>query len=789
MTARSTHPMTQKQFSGAGWLSLLLAAITLSLVVKVSTELLSLCAIIAVLWLCYRTLNTKYRVSKKNKESNRNFDQHLAPTMRREPASDKNQSNNIDLYWKTSIAPDAILGQWIYLGAELQSVRGNSIEPSLIDLALPIDQSVADCRVDRLGYWPSYSEASPSARAAYLYWLRTGRKDPEADLGYVFLYFYGLERRALYDVQYSASAKTELTDIKLEISRLISIYAKSNSFQNYAGSLLDLLKFKTPEPRQYEQVPPPLRRQRDLTFEHRLALAQCAADQAPLSAEWAFTWYMGSNQTQTLRTPAVRCPIEFENLFRLRYAEVFGQGMTLTKNNTLLKLEHRPASPSFPTILNWGTDSFSKTVHPPLPDVTVLSSPLKPLEAVADYCCSRLEAYSRFVRSHPHGTSTFDAILELPIELWPTDIRNHLAEERKHLAQSPNQQLSLTFKELRAWFPPWNDITKPKLKSFGQALSNAGLSMEPDIRFGGGIPNNDSVIVLFADVIGQSDPAPTPQYSAAALTLQLATAVSNADEVFSDIEKTIMTQQLENWRHLAESETLRLHAHLQHLMTEPPRLSDMKKRIEALDTTQKATVGDFLALVVLADAVATSSELTALEKIFKLLGLNAQSVYSKLHVAATEPITVRGTDTASTGYTIPSPPNATPRVSIQLDRYKIAALEADSVRVANLLRNVFGQQEPEVEAPKDVPQSDETPAVATELLGLNSAHTSLMRTILTRTSWTRSELEELASDRAIMLDGALEQMNDAAFNHFDAPLFEGQDPIEINRDIVGKLPQ
>ena len=40
-----------------------------------------------------------------------------------------------------------------------------------------------------------------------------------------------------------------------------------------------------------------------------------------------------------------------------------------------------------------------------------------------------------------------------------------------------------------------------------------------------------------------------------------------------------------------------------------------------------------------------------------------------------------------------------------------------------------------------------------------------------------------------MLDGALEHMNDAAFNHFDAPLFEGQDPIEINRDIVGKVPQ
>lgn len=109
--------------------------------------------------------------------------------------------------------------------------------------------------------------------------------------------------------------------------------------------------------------------------------------------------------------------------------------------------------------------------------------------------------------------------------------------------------------------------------------------------------------------------------------------------------------------------------------------------------------------------------------------------------------------------------------------------------MANLLQNIFSQPEPEAETPKNVPETEETPAVAAGLLGLNSAHTSLLRTILTRTSWTRSELEELASDRGIMLDGALEHMNDAAFNHFDTPLFEGQDPIEINRDIVGKVPR
>ncbi len=38
-----------------------------------------------------------------------------------------------------------------------------------------------------------------------------------------------------------------------------------------------------------------------------------------------------------------------------------------------------------------------------------------------------------------------------------------------------------------------------------------------------------------------------------------------------------------------------------------------------------------------------------------------------------------------------------------------------------------------------------------------------------------------------MLDGALEQINDMAFELFDMPVSEGDDPIEINPDILSEL--
>jgi hypothetical protein len=76
----------------------------------------------------------------------------------------------------------------LYLGHNLPAVNRGTVEPALIDPALPINSAAANCRVRMLNYWSNYSYADPSARASYLQWLANGRDDPEADIGYVFLF-------------------------------------------------------------------------------------------------------------------------------------------------------------------------------------------------------------------------------------------------------------------------------------------------------------------------------------------------------------------------------------------------------------------------------------------------------------------------------------------------------------------------------------------------------------------------------------------------------------------------
>ena len=80
-------------------------------------------------------------------------------------------------------------------------------EPALIDPGLSVDTRAPDYAGTKMGYWPSYSSIPADCRAAYLHWLLDGRYAPGAYIGYVFLYFYGLERRLLVDSQSSLAAR------------------------------------------------------------------------------------------------------------------------------------------------------------------------------------------------------------------------------------------------------------------------------------------------------------------------------------------------------------------------------------------------------------------------------------------------------------------------------------------------------------------------------------------------------------------------------------------------------
>jgi hypothetical protein len=56
-----------------------------------------------------------------------------------------------------------------------------------------------------------------------------------------------------------------------------------------------------------------------------------------------------------------------------------------------------------------------------------------------------------------------------------------------------------------------------------------------------------------------------------------------------------------------------------------------------------------------------------------------------------------------------------------------------------------------------------------------------------RPSWPRGEVARIAAGLGLMPDGALEIVNEAAFELAGDPATEGSDPVEVNTDVVREI--
>jgi hypothetical protein len=307
------------------------------------------------------------------------------------------------------VAGTVLRGGLLYVSSGLPEARNGTVEPALMDPWLPIDPQRPDWSGESMGYWPSYSTVSPQARAAYLSWLAGGRNSPNAYIGYVFLYFYGLERRLIIDVANLPDPAREYAILTEEIRRLLKIYRGNGSFRGYAESLLNAAAILDPAIR-YDRPPEVAGWSYELPMELRIGLAQLSIAGRPIPADWALSWYCHHPET-FLRTPATRCAEEFQELFAARYQARFGDGMVLKPNKARLSVSYAAASSGF-----HGSVTLENST---LPDVGKLTGPITKLRELAESATNDLDAYSRYLGRNPTEANSPAAIALLPAGIKP----------------------------------------------------------------------------------------------------------------------------------------------------------------------------------------------------------------------------------------------------------------------------------------------------------------------------------------------------------------------------------
>ena len=672
------------------------------------------------------------------------------------------------------VAGFTIADGMVYVGNSLKAPGGDT-DPCLIDPAKGVGAQ-SDPAATQIGYWPSYSEISPAERRGYLSWLAGGRSEPAADIGFVFLFFYGLERRVILDASKDPAVRADWPVIAQECRRLLGIYgAKSRSFNRHCNSLLSFVALVEHPEKLYNKPVPSLPWSDVLPVYLQLALGQAVADGMPIPAHLALAW-VRLNPSIRLRTPATRCQAEFDALFAEHYAKAHGAGMTIPINRTKLKFVYRPASAGFRGF-NELALSFGD-----IPDVTALTAPITMLQTISAGVAKELDAYSRFMGKNPDGRDALEGLLQLPSTLWPYSARKTVQALRARLGEGP---VLMSFQDLLSTFQGETSLTKDRTLALARALESVDIGMEPDVLSGAKLPKLADRIVLFVTPPTDTASKAAPAFQAALLTLDVASAVTMVDGEFSVAEMSHLRAQVQSWIHLTPTQQRRLIAHLRLLMAEPVPLAALKKKLEPLPFPAKQSIAAFMAVLVQSDGDVSPAEVKMLEKVYKTLGLDAKKVFADVHSAAVGSSSV--TAPASSKWS--SVPAST---SFELDPTRIAALQQDTAKVSALLAGIFREDEPSLPAtaPEPEVEAEAEPAEvmgATGLLGLDASHSALVRMLLSRPQWSREELLDVAADLELMLDGALERINEACFDLHDAPLTEGEDPVEVNAEILEKI--
>lgn len=676
-----------------------------------------------------------------------------------------------------------ISGGMIYAGTGLPGVGPwSDVEPALIDPSLPVRSRQPDREGRLMGYWPSYARISPESRAAYLEWLAQGRSAPDAYIGYVFLFFYGIERRVLADADRSAAARAEVPALLAEVERLLGIYGGSRSFRGYAGEFLTVARLRQGDLRVEDLLPSGETPPNHLAL--RIALGRFATEGRPIPPEWALAWILSSPEVR-LRTPAQRCRAELRELFAVRYREAFPpEGLKLRPNKTPLTFSYRAASAGFQGSIEIPVGG--------LPDVSALTAPLRKLQEIVDQVSNELDVYSRWVGRTGDGSSPA-ALALLPPEL----ARSRESEDSRDFARWVEECLaegSASVVRCEDLFARWpvqtpGKIARRDLEMLSAFLAGRGYGLEPDVRYGGPAAREGHVVLFRLPTgNGGATPEPSPAWHAAAVLLHLAVTVSAADGEVSEREERHLLKHLEQALHLEAPDRARLEAHLRWLMADPPGLAGLKKRIEPIPADQRRAIGQFLITIAGADGQVAPAELKLLTRIYGLLGLEAQTVYSDVHALAAadaapaEPVTMRPAAPVPGGFAIPREP--APSSGIALDLQKIREKQVETEKVAALLEGVFAAEEEP--APRPVSVQPGLPA-GESIAGLDAPHSALLRQLAARATWERAEIERLVTPLGLLPEGALEVLNEAAFARCGAPLLEGDETVDIDTEILEEL--
>jgi len=639
---------------------------------------------------------------------------------------------------------------------------------AFIDPSLRVDAWGEDKTGREMPYWPGYSEIPAICRVTYLNWLADGRRDPTYDAGYMFLYFYGLERRFFVDQPEDA----EKREIVVEVRRLAALYPQNGSVQRYLGEFIGIAEVALNDTAASEPIFD--FRGWQMPFGLMVTIGGKIARDEPLTWDWLLSWLI-CHPEHYLRTPATRCPEEFRALFRLRFEQRFPQGLKVTKPRKMLKLQYQAASSEFQADLTPRSDGK------PVPDISGLRKPLEIGQEIVDEVTEALDKLSRYLGRTPDGRGSIEAQALLPAELralFPSEALEQLMAWAASIAEQgglvPAADVVARIEGARP-----DKLNKSLLTGAADTLARIGFGLAPDPRFALRAPKIDEPLVIFAlgEAVENLEEV-SAAYRAALLELALGAFVVQADGVISEPERAALMARIDETAGVSAPERLRLKANMEWLLAVPSDMALLRRKLKETGADAHLALRAALIAAAHADGIIQSEEVAGIEKLYKALGLDPALVYSDIHAGDVldGPVRVKPATAGAPGEAIPGEPR---RPVQKLDPALIAAIRSDTARVSSVLGEIFSTEAPEPETAD--------PVGAQVLNGLDAATTALVREIAEQMHLTEEAFQAACARHGLMPAGALEAINEWAFETHDEALLDAYDGYDVAPEIAAAV--
>lgn len=649
-------------------------------------------------------------------------------------------------------------GGMIYLGSRMAAVEPTAMsrEPSLIDPDLPVHAGLGPDP----SYYPAWYSLQPQQRARFLDWLVSGRRDRDAYIGYVFLFFYGLERRVLHDLADQID-DPEVEAIITEVRALRVAYGASRSFVSYSTRFLDFVAAKQG---QADPELSPVLRRGEMPWALRLKLARLAKTGRPLGAIWAWAWLTLSPLAEA-RTVVRRCADECEALFAIRYRQRFPEGYVLDEASAGLVAAYQPASASFGSLVETGM----RVRLLGLTDVASRPEGIRPLVEIYNEVTSELEPFSRWLGRHPQGRAMADVVTLLPDELIDASVHpglRRVAHATRSLLASQSTRV-LDFGELIAAMGRAMDVPvgPASFSRMTEVLHRVGCGIEPDPAFGVGPPAPGDLCVLFRRPMAAHKVGVSAQFTVAALSLRLAVLVLQSDGPLGAGEVTLLDEQILAMLRLTGADRARLRARVRLYQQVPTSERGLAKILADAPAGQAQLLGQMLVRLATRRQDASPARIAQLERLFEQMGLDVSALHDQLH-----------DHSLSDPQPAPAPSKAEllSKPAPLLNEELIAARIAETDALSLLLGDIFDSED-EIEAPH-------TPSPGAGPLA------QLLAALRERSAWPLDEFTQFARDLGLPADGALEQLDDMSWQHAGESLFDSYDPIEVNEEALAQIP-